>query len=104
MNRRPGMGLNDVELNDPESVGRRKEVQLPLSAPRFAAKAEAAAFQGPGQSLAWGEARVVGPPSLQSPGLHLRPGPNPQYLRDLSFLVCQMSQESTLEGSCEAWQ
>lgn len=64
MNRRSGMSLNDIEFNDLESVGRRREVQLPLSAPRFAANAEAAASQGPGQSLARGEAGVVGPPGL----------------------------------------
>lgn len=38
------------------------------------------------------------------PGLNLGIGPARQHLCNLSPLICQMGQGSTLEGSCEAWQ
>lgn len=84
--------------------GRGGSSSCQLSAPRFAAKTEAAAPRGPGQSLALEEAEVVGPLDVQSPALNLGLGPARQHLRDLSLLICQKSQESILEGSCEAWQ
>lgn len=111
-----GWGLNDVELNDPESMGgvtslgggreRRGGGQSSsqLSALGFDARAGAASLQGPSQSLALREAEVAGPSGLQSPGLNMELGPAPQHLHDLSLLICQMSLGSTLEGSCEAWQ
>lgn len=111
-----GWGLNDVELNDPESVGRETSLgggrergggrrsSSRLSALGFDARAGAASLQGPGQSLALREAEVAGPSGLQSPGLNLRLGPAAQHLHDLSLLICQMSPGSSLEGSCEAWQ
>lgn len=111
-----GWGLNDIELNDPESVGGGTSLgggrerggggqsRSQLSALGFDARAGEASLQGPGQSLALREAEVAGPSGLQSPGLNLGLGPAPQHLRDLSLLICRMSPGSTLEGSCEAWQ